>query len=158
MTTNVTHASKHWLTGGPKLLQLGAIAYGAGMSIHGVDHALRGFAGDDRYASWSAGLQVFMGGLTIAFSAVAVWTAAKRLRRAPLIGIVVGFGSGITFLVVHMLPAWADFTDSFVGAHPDAHVTQYSWITATIGIAASFVYGLTAVAAQFPVRSDRHGA
>ena len=150
MTATVRNDSNHWLAGGSRLLFLGAVGYATGMTIHGVDHTARGLAGDDTYASWPAGVQVFMGALTLAFSAVAVWSAAKQVRHAPLIGIVVGLGSGTTFMVVHMLPSWAAFTDSFVNAHPDAHVSAYSWVTATVGISLSFVYGLTGLAAQFP--------
>ena len=150
MTATMNNDKKHWLAGGSRTLLLGAVGYAAGMTIHGVDHAARGLAGDDTYASWPAGLQVFMGMLTLAFSVLAVCSAAKQVRHAALIGIVVGFGSGATFLVVHMLPPWAAFTDSFVNAHPDAHVSTYSWVTATIGISLSFVYGLTGLAAQFP--------
>ena len=126
----------------------GAAAYAIGMIVHGTDHGLRGLSGDDQGASWPAGLQIVMAVLTVVVSLLAVAVARRGDDRAALATMVIGFGSGLVFLGIHMLPSWAAFTDSFVAAPDGAHVSGYSWLTASLGISAAFSFGITGLAAR----------
>ncbi|WP_280424733.1 hypothetical protein [Nocardia carnea] len=123
-----------------------ALSFTVGMTVHGVDHAVRGFTGDDHHAAWPGSLQLVMAALTVVVSAVALVFAFRGGRSGALIVSVIGFGSAAIFLVIHLSPAWG-INDSFVEADAGARVTAYSWVTATLGIAGALALGVAGACA-----------
>lgn len=124
------------------VLVLGGWAYLLGMSVHATDHLYRGITGDDRTASWPGTLQVALSVVAVALPVATLLFIRTGHRRAPLAGTIVGFGSAVVFFSLHVLPSWSPITDSFIGAGSGAQVTEYSWITAGIGIGGSNLLGL----------------
>lgn len=86
--------------------------------------------------------------LTLAISALMLRLVLTAYRHADVAAIVIGFGSATLFLVVHLLPQWIAFTDSFVTSDTGAHVTAFSWITAVAGILAALWLGIVGVRVQ----------
>ena len=136
-TTNRSHGAAR-----DGVLVLSAWAYLIGMSVHATDHLYRGITGDDRTASWPGTLQVALSVVAVALPVTTLLFIRTGHRWAPLVGAIVGFGSAVVFFSLHVLPSWSAITDSFIGAGAGAQVTEYSWITAGIGIGGSNLLGL----------------
>ena len=124
-----------------RMLNWGAWAYLAGMSVHATDHLFRGITGNDRTASWPGPLQIALSVVAVALPVATLLFIRTGHHLAPLVGTVVGFGSAIVFFTLHVLPSWAPFTDSFIGAGEGARVTEYSWVTAGLGIGGANALG-----------------
>ena len=129
-------------------LRLPAVAYGATMVLHGADHAVRGFTADHRHTGWPGGVQVAAAVLTLAISALLLRLVLTAYRHSDVAAIVIGFGSAALFLVVHLLPQWITFIDSFATTDSGAQVTAFSWITAVAGISAALWLGIAGLRVQ----------
>ena len=125
-----------------RALSLAAWAYLAGMGVHAIDHLFRGITGSDETASWPGSLQVALSAVAVGLPVATLLFVRTGHRRAPLVATVVGLGSAVVFFTLHVLPSWAPFTDSFIGAEEGARVTPYSWVTAALGIGGASALGL----------------
>lgn len=119
-----------------------ALAYTAGMTVHGIDHAMRGVHAEHDHAAWSGNVQIFMGALTLVVSGLMVVLVLVDYGHVHIAAMIIGFGSAALFLTVHLSPQWGAITDSFLSASSGSHVTSFSWITAAIGIAAAVGLGV----------------
>jgi hypothetical protein len=79
----------------------------------------------------------------VAVTAVLAWVAtivlvilvARRHRLAPLYAAVFGATFSVGFVLVHALPDWGTFSDSY----GDANVDALSWVIAAIPFAAGLL-------------------
>ena len=134
-------------------LRYSALAFAIAFVVHGADHAIRGFTGDDHHAAWPGWFQLLMGVLTVLIAAVIVGVAFAGYRHAPLICALVGLGVGVFFLALHGLPAMGHITDSFVSAGSGARVTDFSWMTAAAGTISALVLGAIGLRAWLRART-----
>jgi hypothetical protein len=75
----------------------------------------------------------------------------RRSKMAAGAAVVVGFGTALGFIAVHVLPDWGTFSDGYLGAGVD----ELSWLSVGIEIVISTwlgVAGLVAMSATH--RSD----
>lgn len=79
----------------------------------------------------------------VAITAVLAWVAtivlvvlvARRHRLAPLYATAFGLTFALGFVLVHGLPHWSAFSDSY----GDANVDALSWVLAAIPVAAGLL-------------------
>ena len=69
--------------------------------------------------------------------------AIARHRLAPLAGVVVGFGTAIGFVAVHLVPDWGPLSDGY----PDLPVDGIAWAIAILPIPFAIWLGMSGVAA-----------
>ncbi|MEV6340474.1 hypothetical protein AB0M12_37850 [Nocardia vinacea] len=148
MATNKTAPIRRPGGTGYHRLKHAACGYAIGMVVHGGDHAFRGLTGDTHHATWPGSVQLVMATLTLVISAFTVVLAFSGHRYASAAAMVIGFGSAAVFLLIHMLPGWGAFNDSFVSAPSGSRITPFSWVTAVVGISASVALGLAGVRAR----------
>ena len=124
-----------------------AWCYAVGMTVHGSDHLIRGLRTDHHHdhAAWPGPVQVFLAAVTVVLAIGAVLIARSRHPYAPAVLAVLGIGSGLTFLALHLMPGWGHVVDTFITAGSGAHITGYSWVTMTIGVSGCFILGAAAV-------------
>lgn len=130
---------------GLRALVLSGWAYLIGMSIHATDHLYRGLTGDSMHASWPDWLQDSLSVVAVLLPLGVVILIRSGHRLAPLVASVVGLGSAGVFFVLHALPSWGPFTDSFVDPMPGAEVSWYSWATVVLGVGGSLILGVVGV-------------
>ncbi len=85
----------------------------------------------------------FLGLLAVVSTLLALALAIARHPLAPLAAIVVGFGTAIGFLAVHVLPDWGPLSDGY----PDLPVDATSWIAAIVPIVVGIWVGIAGVRA-----------
>lgn len=148
MATNKTAPMRPPGGAGYRWLRYAAWGYAIGMVVHGGDHAFRGLTGDHQHAMVPGSVQFVMGTLTLVISALTVVLVSSGHRYASVAATGIGFGSAAVFLLIHMLPGWGPFNDSFMSAPSGSRVTAFSWVTAVVGISASVALGLAGVRAR----------
>lgn len=65
----------------------------------------------------------------------------RRHRWAPAAATALGFTSAALFVLVHFVPDWGSFSDSFTGSRVGPNVTALSWIAAIVEVAAGLALG-----------------
>jgi hypothetical protein len=114
----------------PALIRTGAILVFV-LVLHTLDHALR----QDR----SLGAAVVIPGLSGQVGAVlALGMAIAGHRLAPAAGVIIGAGTALGFVAVHLLPHWSAFSDPYSGLGLD----WISWASVFAGIAAGAAFAV----------------
>jgi multisubunit Na+/H+ antiporter MnhB subunit len=107
------------------------------LGLHVADHALRQHAGPTG-----------VGAIPAVLGAVAILASlaltVRRDPRAPVAALVVGVGTAIGFLVIHMTPHWSVFSDSYF----DRHVDALSWTNMLTNVAAAVLLAVAAAQAR----------
>jgi hypothetical protein len=80
-------------------------------------------------------------GVVATITSLALAIAGHRL--APLAAVVVGFGTAIGFVLVHVLPDWGPLSDGY----PDLAVDGISWAIAILPIPFALWLGFTGLSA-----------
>jgi hypothetical protein len=119
-------------------LRAAAAVFAVALLVHAVDHLRRGMDVVTDEVRWAGNIQLALAVLTLAL----VFT---EHRAAPVMAIVVGFGSAIGFTAAHLLPEWSAFSDSFTDAQVAPHVTWFSWLAALFEIFADVLLGAAGV-------------
>jgi hypothetical protein len=114
-----------------RMLTYAACFFAAALVLHGLDHLRRGLTVVTPEVLWG-GVLLSMAG------AVAVVLVLSGHRLAPLVGVAVGFPSGIGVVAAHLLPRWSALSDSFVSNGADL----VSWVAVLAEIAAAFALGV----------------
>jgi hypothetical protein len=64
MGLNEAAPARAWVAA-DRRLKPSALVFAVAFVAHGVDHAIRGFTGDDRHAAWPGSLQIALGLVTL---------------------------------------------------------------------------------------------
>ena len=110
--------------------------------LHDLDHV--------RQVRQVEGPVAAIGLLGMAATIISVCLIALGSRWAPAYAALVGFGTAIGFVAVHLVPDWGPLSDGY----PDIPVDGVSWAAAIIPIGFALWLGIEAVRAG---RSDRGG-
>lgn len=125
------------LASAPMDLKRTTLAFFLAFTIHGLDHLRRGL--DVVHPS------VLLGGtLQGIFALFVLATVLGGHRAAPMLAMVLGFGSAILFTSAHLLPHWSPNSDSYIDPAPGAGVTLFSWVTAVLEVGMSLLLGAVA--------------
>ena len=81
-------------------------------------------------------------GMTVTLVSLALAVAGHRL--APLAAVVVGFGTALGFVAVHLIPDWGPLSDGY----PDLPVDGISWAIAILPIPFAIWLGIRGLAAR----------
>jgi len=98
--------------------------------LHALDHALRQEAA-------VPGAVSAVGGAGLLFSLAALGLAAAAHRLDAAASVVVGFGTAVGFLAVHVAPDWGPFSQSY----SDIPVDDLSWVAMFTPILAGLALG-----------------
>ena len=107
------------------------------LGLHVADHALRQHAGPTGVGA----IPAVLGAVAILGSLV---LTMRRSPHAPLAALVVGAGTAVGFLVIHMTPHWSAFSDSYF----DRPVDALSWTNMLTNVAAAVLLAVAAVQAR----------
>lgn len=110
------------------------IVFAVALALHAADHLRRSFSTLTPEVLWAGNLQTVGAAATLVL-------IFRRHRWAPLAAIAIGFPSAVGFVAAHLLPHWSAFSDSFIGARPEAHVNAFSWLAAVGEILADLWLG-----------------
>ena len=99
-----------------------ALALTAATWLHDLDHV--------RQVREVEGPVALIGLLGVVSTLLALGLAIARHPLAPLAAIVVGFGTVVGFVGVHVLPDWGSLSDGY----PDLPVDGISWTAAIVPI------------------------
>ena len=126
-------------------LRSAALLFGAGLTVHTVDHLRRGTDEITRHVFW--------GGMALtAMSVIAIALVLRRHPAAPLVATAVGFTAAIGVSAAHLLPEWSTaLSDSL----PSGNVDTLSWAAVLIEITGALALGLAGAAA---LRHPHHEA
>jgi hypothetical protein len=116
----------------------------ATMLLHDLDHVRQGREIEP------AVIGIGIVGDVIALTSLAL--AITRHPLAPTAAVLVGFGTALGFLVVHILPDWGPLSQGYPGTPVDA----LSWVAAIVPILLAAwlgLAGLRATRAPTPARS-----
>lgn len=123
-----------------RFLRWAAAAFAVGFGIHALDHLRRGMSASPPFI-------MAVGQIQGAVVAAAVLMALTYRSRAPLVAVVVGFGSAAGFTYAHLLPTFLPgYQDSFISA-PHINVTWFSWLSALTEIGTGLMFGFAGVEA-----------
>lgn len=103
--------------------------------VHDLDHV--------RQARDVESLVGLLGIAGVVATILSLALAIARHPFAPLASIVVGFGTAIGFVAVHVLPDWGPLSDGY----PDLPVDVASWIAAIVPILVGTWVGIAGVRA-----------
>jgi hypothetical protein len=118
-------------------LRTAAVLFLAGSLLHDADHFRRGLDVLTPEVLW-----IGIAGVVITSGAVGL--TLLGYQHAPLIAIAVGFGTAIGVSIVHLLPRWSVFSDSF----PGSNVDQLTWVAVLFEVGAALAFGLVGVRSQ----------
>jgi hypothetical protein len=124
-------------------LTVAVIVIAAAFGLHGIDHLRRGMAASPP--------SIMVGGMIQGiFVVVAVVLILRHHRWASWAAIVVGLGSAMVFVYVHLLPTFLpSFQDSFISG-PRINVTWFAWLTAVAEVGTGLVLGYVGLQARRP--------
>lgn len=111
-------------------LRWASFALLATVVLHDLDHIRQGRSVEP--------MVVALGVLGDIAAITAVTLAIRGSSWAPLAGILVGFGTMLGFVAVHVIPDWGPLADGYPGLGIDA----VSWVAVAIPMAASLWLGL----------------
>lgn len=115
-----------------------AVAFAIGLTVHGLDHLRRGMSASPPSIMVAGMVQTL-------FVVAAVVMVFRNHGHAPLVAIMVGFGSAVGFTYAHLLPTmFPDYQDSFVSP-PHINVTWFSWFSALAEIGTAVVFALAGI-------------
>ena len=88
------------------------------------------------------------GSVQAVFVVLAVVMVLMRRPAAPLVAVMVGFGSAVVFTYAHLLPTvWPGYQDSFISP-PHINVTWFSWVSAVAEVGTGIVLGFAGIDAM----------
>lgn len=116
-----------------RILPLLGVALVVVVLMHDLDHVRQGRSLDA--AVTAVGL---VGLMAVLFSLA---LAVLRHRWAPAVSSVVGFGTAIGFVVVHIAPRWSAISDPY----PDLPVDALSWASVAASVVIALAVGLAGV-------------
>jgi hypothetical protein len=128
----------------PKRLLWPNVLLVATMLLHDLDHVRQG-----------RDIEPAVIGIGIVGDVIALTSLALAITRhplAPTAAVLVGFGTALGFLVVHILPDWGPLSQGYPGTPVDA----LSWVAAIVPILLAAwlgLAGLRATRAPTPARS-----
>jgi len=96
----------------------------------------------------------FPGVLGLATTLAVLVLALRRRPLAPAAGVVVGVGTVVGFLAIHLLPRWSVFSDPYSAFEPDA----VSWALVALPMAAAAWLAAVAARRLGPRRTAQHPA
>ncbi len=112
------------------------VALTAAAWFHDLDHA--------RQVREVEGPVALLGLLGVVTTLLALGLAIARHPLAPLASVVVGFGTIVGFVAVHLLPDWGPLSDGY----PDIPVDAISWVAAIVPIVVGFWVGVAGLRAM----------
>lgn len=115
-------------------LKAAALVYAAGLALHTADHFRRGTDAVTEHVLWLGTAGTVIGGL-------AILAVLLGHRYAPELAAAVGLSKAVGVSVVHFLPAWSAFSDSFV----TGDVAVLSWAAASLEVAGLLALGIVGV-------------
>jgi hypothetical protein len=118
-----------------RLLRNTAIFYGVATLLHSADHLRRGVTSVTPEVLWLGSV-----GTSVALIAIAMVILGPR-RLGPVIAASTGFPMAFGIAMVHFLPTWSSFSDSF----PDGRVTGISWVAAVLEVTGALAFGVVGV-------------
>ncbi len=119
------------------------VALTAAVWLHDLDHV--------RQVREVEGPVALIGLLGVVTTLLSLSLAIARHSLAPLASIVVGFGTVIGFVAVHVVPDWGPLSDGY----PDISVDAISWVAAVIPILVGLWVGIAGLRATRERSSSR---
>ena len=117
----------------PHLLQASATAYVVLNLLHVADHVRQGRA---------LAPQVTWPGTAVLVVAIALAVLAwRRNPLAPYLGLAFGALTSVGLVVVHLVPQWGAYSDSYLPLHLDA----LSWLSVLALLAAGIAVGVSSM-------------
>ena len=125
------------------LARLAAVLLGL-LIVHVADHTFR----QDRTTPAELGV---VGTLGLVAVIVVLAAALMRRREAPALAALVGGGTAIGFVVVHLFPHWGLLSDPY----PELHLDALSWASMLASLLAGAALAVAGVRQRGRVRAAR---
>jgi hypothetical protein len=122
-------------------LRWASVALLAAVVLHDLDHVRQGRTIE--------GPVVGIGVLGDIAAITAVVLALRASRWAPHAAVLVGFGTFLGFIAVHVVPDWGPLADGYPGLRVDA----LSWVAVAVPMTAAAVLGFVGLARLRDARS-----
>jgi hypothetical protein len=87
---------------------------------------------------------LFLGGVAYIAALAVLLLVLRRRRVAPAAAIVIGFGTAVGFVAVHVVPDWGPLADGY----PEAGVDAGSWAVVLLDIAVALWLGVVGLRAR----------
>lgn len=121
--------------GANRSLPLLGVALVAMVVMHDLDHVRQGRSLDTPV--------IAVGLIGLVAALVSLGLSALRHRWAPAASLLVGFGTAIGFVAVHVVPRWSAISDPY----PDLPVDALSWTSVAASIVIALAVGLAGLLA-----------
>jgi len=105
-------------------------------ALHDLDHVRQG-------RSIEAPV-LFLGGIAYVAAFAVLFLVLRRNRAAPAAAVLVGFGTAVGFVAVHVVPDWGPLADGY----PEAGVDAGSWAVVLLDIAVAVWLGVVGLRAR----------
>ena len=125
------------------LARLAAVLLGL-LVVHVLDHTFR----QDRTTPSELGV---VGTLGLVAVIVVLVAALMRRREAPVLAVLIGGGTAIGFVVVHLLPRWGPLSDPY----PELHLDALSWASMLASLSAGAALAVAGARQRGRVRAAR---